>query len=263
MLSYQHSYHAAGLADLQKHMALTTILKAFVAEPKPILAFETHAGRGLYDLSGKEALKTGEAKLGLEALEALPLWQSSHPFAKLLKSVRKAFGDNAYPGSPLIARAILREQDKQVLCELHPQEYTALGGVFEGSGVDIIKADGFETVMSKIPEKQAPWQGFLLVDPSYELKEEYEKTADFLIGFHKAWPKAAGLLWYPILEPKRHEEMARRLRVANLPRFWQQEIFFKESSVKRAKGTGLIAFNLPEGVNREELEALQPLLSEV
>ena len=59
MLSYQHAYHAGNLADVHKHGALAALLAYLTAKDKPLSYFETHAGRGLYDLSGAEACKTG------------------------------------------------------------------------------------------------------------------------------------------------------------------------------------------------------------
>ena len=108
MLSYQHLYHAGNLADVQKHALMAWMLDYLTQKDKPLSYIETHAGRGLYDLSAAEAVKTGEAEQGIGVLAAaLP---KSHPYARALARIRADHGPNAYPGSPLIARTLLRSR---------------------------------------------------------------------------------------------------------------------------------------------------------
>ena len=59
MLSYQHSYHAGNLADVQKHALLCWTLEYLTRKDKPLTYIETHSGRGLYDLAGAEAFLPG------------------------------------------------------------------------------------------------------------------------------------------------------------------------------------------------------------
>jgi len=250
MLSYQHAYHAGCQADVQKHGALAVLLEYLTQDNAPIHYIETHAGRGLYDLSSKEALKTGEAALGIKTTLANGWLPKAHPYGQVLGGMRMVFGADAYPGSPMIARALLRDQDTMVLAELHPQEYNALRDAVHGDGIKAIKADGYEVAISHIP-KASLSRGVVLIDPSYELKGDYEQAAEFALNLHMAWPRATILLWYPVLEPARHTEMCRKLRVANLPGFWHQEMHFPKDTVKRAIGTGLMAINLPAAVHAD------------
>ena len=109
MLSYQHIFHAGNLADVHKHALLAWTLDYLVAKDKPLTYIETHAGRGLYDLTAAEAEKTGEAAAGIAKAEAwLP---ADHPYRRRLAEVRAHHGDMAYPGSPLIAATTLRSAD--------------------------------------------------------------------------------------------------------------------------------------------------------
>ena len=55
MLSYQHIYHAGNFADVHKHAVLTRLLKTLKSKPAGFQVLDTHAGRGLYDLSSEEA----------------------------------------------------------------------------------------------------------------------------------------------------------------------------------------------------------------
>ena len=124
MLSYQHIYHAGNLADVQKHALLAWMLDYLTQKDKPLSYIETHAGRGLYDLTSPEAVKTGEATAGIARIEAR--FPPDHPYRRRLTEIRARYGTNAYPGSPMIAALTLRDGDTMHLAELHPQEHRAL-----------------------------------------------------------------------------------------------------------------------------------------
>ena len=124
MLSYQHAYHAGNMADVHKHAILSFVLDYLVQKPKPLSYMESHAGRGLYDLSGAEALKTGEAVAGIARVQ--DRFPPDHPYMRALGAIRDTAGADAYPGSPLIARTLLRGEDTITLGEMHPQEVAAL-----------------------------------------------------------------------------------------------------------------------------------------
>lgn len=112
MLSYQHLYHAGNLADVHKHALLAWVLDYLTAKDKPLTYIESHAGRGLYDLSAPEAVKTGEAAQGIGRLEAQI--DPEHPYRRILERVRLARGADAYPGSPMIAALSLRDSDSVI-----------------------------------------------------------------------------------------------------------------------------------------------------
>jgi 23S rRNA (adenine2030-N6)-methyltransferase len=235
MLSYQHAYHAGNRADLHKHDALARLLAALTQKPRPITYMETHAGRGLYDLASPEAAKTGEATEGILKAELPP-----GPFAEALARVRARHGAMAYPGSPLIARELLREGDRMHLMELHPAEHAALRRALKGPGVAIHKRDGYEGVLAISPP--TPRKGLVLVDPSYEVKSEYEAVPAFVKKLLARWPEATVLIWYPILPEARHERLIAGL--SPLP-FQRHEVDF--GTGKGMTGSGLIGLNLPFG----------------
>ena len=244
MLSYQHGYHAGGPADLHKHTVLAGVLDLLTRKSRPMTYMESHAGRGLYDLSGDQARKTGEWKAGIGT--ATP---QETPFWKALKAVRAAHGETAYPGSPAVARALLRPQDRMILMELHPAEHAALSHALGGAGVDIHKRDGCEGLLALSPPK--PRRGLVLIDPSYERKEEYAATAEFTAALARKWPEAVIMVWYPILAAGRHADLIDGMRHAGLP-IRTHEVAFPPHGgrQKGMTGSGLAFVNPPFGFEK-------------
>ena len=238
MLSYQHAYHAGGPADVHKHIVLAELLARLTAKPRGLSYVETHAGRGLYDLAGPETARTGEAAAGIARLTPDP----ATPFGRALAATRAAAGPTAYPGSPRLARALLRPQDRLTLMELHPAEHAALVASMRGDGVAIHRRDGFEGVLALAPFQ--PRRGLVLVDPSYEVKSDYEATAAFVRRLVARWPEAAVLVWYPLLPAGRHADLRDGLRA--LPAAFD-EAAFADPPPRGMTGSGLALVNAPHG----------------
>lgn len=229
MLSYQHSYHAANLADFHKHTMLAETLATLVADSEPLTYMETHAGRGVYDLTGEEARKTGEAKAGRALWETLAV---EHPYRQTIAATQTRYGRDWYPGSPQIARSLLRASDRLHLFELHPQEYVALSMRIKAKNIRMHHRDGYKGVLALSPP--VPRRGLVLIDPSYEVKSEYEQAAEFILKLRTKWPEVRILLWYPILEAGLHEAMLERLPEGN-----RDEVAFPEESGLRMLGSGM------------------------
>lgn len=240
MLSYQHAYHAGGPADLHKHIAFAELLHALTRKPRGISVLETHAGRGLYDLAAPEAAKTGEAAAGIARLAPDP----ATAFGRALMAVRATHGPAAYPGSPLIAAALLRPQDRLTLMDLHPQEHAALRRALP-SGASIHRRDGYEGVLALVPP--TPRRGLVLVDPSYEVKSEYAAAAAFVLKLVSRWPEAAVLVWYPLLPEARHRALLDGLRPL-APKV--DEVAFTPAPARGMAGSGLALVNGPHGAER-------------
>ena len=251
MLSYQHGYHAGGPADLHKHIALAALLALLTRKARPITYMESHAGRGLYDLEGSQAAKTGEWRAGIGAAAT-----GEGPFWQALDSVRAQHGATAYPGSPAIARALLRPTDRMVLMELHPAEHAALVEGMKGPGVEIHRRDGAEGLLALSPPK--PRRGLVLIDPSYERKDEYAETATFALALARKWPDAAIMVWYPILSTARHVGMVSHLR-SKAPATLVGETRFPAHGGREGGmiGSGLALLNPPYGA-REILGDYRP-----
>ncbi len=240
MLSYQHAYHAGGPADIHKHVALAALLAHLTRKPRAISYLESHAGRAVYDLSGPEATKTGEAARGIGRLEP-----GEGPFWQALAECRARFGAGSYPGSPMIARALLRPQDRLHLCELHPAEHAALKAALAREGVAVHRRDGHEGLPALCPP--VPRRGLALIDPSYEVKSEYAQATRTALAVLAKWPEGVVMVWYPLLPEGRHAALAGPLEAARLPGALRHEAILRDPPERGMTGSGLIFLNLPHG----------------
>tara|TARA_R110002012_G_scaffold23519_13_gene79726 strand:- start:371 stop:1174 length:804 start_codon:yes stop_codon:yes gene_type:complete len=258
MLSYQHAYHAGCLADVHKHGALAALCMHLREKPKPLSYLETHAGRAVYDLSSPESGKTGEAKAGILRLRADGAIPADQPLAEAIRMTERRFGAGFYPGSPLIAAQLLRPGDAIHLMEMHPAEHKALKRAMRAHDVHIHQRDGYEGVLAISPP--TPRRGLVLIDPSYEIKTEYLRVADFVIGLHEKWPQATVMVWYPILKAGLHEAMAARLVSSDLPDVVRREVRFRgDPGAAGMSGSGLVIVNTPWGVDAA-LQAAERML---
>jgi 23S rRNA (adenine2030-N6)-methyltransferase len=255
MLSYQHAYHAGNLADVHKHSALAWALNYLTQKDKPVSYIETHAGRALYDLSGSEAQKTGEAAKGItRVLSALP---AADPYRQAIETIRKTHGDTAYPGSPLIARTLLRESDTLHLAELHPAESAALKTAIRARNTNVYQQDGFELAQSLTPP--TPRRGLMLVDPSWEVKSDYQTLPPFLRAVMRKWNVGIVMIWYPILTDKPHIPMLAAFQ-NDFPEGYRHEVAFPPAREgHRMVGSGLFITNPPWGMD-EALNAFAKTL---
>ena len=247
MLSYQHGYHAGNLADVQKHALLCCILDYLTQKDKPLSYIETHAGRGLYSLASDEALKTGEAAQGIGRAEAG--FPPGHPYLRRLAEVRARYGAVAYPGSPLLAALSLRDADRLHLADLHPQEVAALRANLAPWGAHVRAEDGFAMAQALCPP--LPRRGLMLIDPSWEVKEDYEAMPRFLSTIHRKWNVGILMLWYPILVSGAHHAMLAALASA-FPDALRHELRFPAAREgHRMLGSGLFIVNPPFGIVAE------------
>lgn len=246
MLSYQHGYHAGNMADVHKHAVLAAVLGRMVQKDKPISYLETHAGRGLYDLGAPEALRTGEARAGIDRLA--PALPAAHPLAQVLAMVRGAHGARAYPGSPVIAAHLLRPGDRMHLAELHPQEHAALCAAMAPFGADVRREDGFAMARALCPPM--PRRGLMLIDPPYEVKEDYARMPPFMAAIHRKWNVGILILWYPILASGAHLPMRAALDAAGMAGAVGHELRFGPARPgHRMTGSGLFVVNAPHGLD--------------
>lgn len=250
MLSYQHIYHAGNLADVQKHALLCAMLGYLVQKDKPLSYLETHAGRGLYQLDAPESVKTGEAAAGIDLILAQTLLPPDHPYLQALARVRAVHGARAYPGSPVLAAECLRPQDRMHLAELHPQEYAALDYAMSPYGARVVKQDGFAMAHALTPP--TPRRGMLLIDPSYEVKSDYDTIPNAIAQLHRKWNVGVIALWYPILTGAPHKPMLAALDALALPKTLHHEVRFPPArDGHRMVGSGMFIVNAPYGTRDE------------
>ncbi|WP_209428332.1 23S rRNA (adenine(2030)-N(6))-methyltransferase RlmJ [Pararhodobacter sp. SW119] len=246
MLSYQHLYHAGNLADVHKHALLAWMLGYLTGKPKPLSYLETHAGRGLYDLDAPEARKTGEAAQGIARVGHW--FGPDHPYAQAIAATRATHGAAAYPGSPLIASALLRPEDRLHLAEAHPAEHAALAQALPWEA-QIRHEDGFAMARARVPP--TPRRGLMMIDPSYEVAADYTRMPDFIATMARKWPVGVIVLWYPILTDARHQDMLTDLH-AKFPEALRHEVGFPPARPgHRMVGSGLFVVNAPWGLEEE------------
>jgi 23S rRNA (adenine2030-N6)-methyltransferase len=245
MLSYQHAFHAGNAADLHKHLALVLLLEHLRRKPKPFCYIDCHAGRGFYDLNSEAARMTGEADQGIRRLDAT---SASPPAAieRYLGIVRALNPDGPlrrYPGSPGLAAALMRDCDRGMLLELHPQEVAALRSA-AGSDrrIAIHARNCYEGLPALLPP--AIRRGLVLIDPSYEVKSEYDAAATLLLAACVRWPKGIFVLWYPLLAARRHERLLRSLQ-ARAPAGTLVSEFRYAPAAAGLRGSGLVIVNPP------------------
>lgn len=205
MLSYRHGFHAGHAADVLKHAVFVFVLGHLQRKVGPLLVLDTHAGAGLYDLASAEAAKTGEFRGGIGRL--LPAGSENAPelladYLALVRARNPQETLRVYPGSPALALAMNRPQDRLAFFELHPADHRQLAGlVGRTKGVGVERSDGFKGLLAQMPP--AGRRGLALIDPSYEIKTDFDKVATALA---KAWRRFATgvyILWYPVIERPR------------------------------------------------------------
>lgn len=247
MLSYQHIYHAGNPADVQKHALLAWLMDYMAGKGKPLTYIETHSGRGLYNLAAPEAVKTGEAAAGIAQYERL--FPKDHPYRRCVAQVRAAYGPSAYPGSPMIAGLLLRDTDRMVLAELHPREYAALDEAMEGFGAEVRREDGLAMAEAICPPM--PRRGVVVIDPSYEVKEDYARIPAIIANIARKWPVGIIVLWYPILENRAHVPMLEALQ-DKFPEALRHEVDFPPVRPgHRMTGSGMFVINPAWGMAEE------------
>ena len=253
MLSYQHHFHAGNLADVHKHAVLCRMLDYLTQKDKPLSYIETHSGRGLYDLSADDALKTGEAEAGILQIEQT--LAPDHPYRLRLAEVRAQHGPNAYAGSPLLAALSLRDTDTMHLAELHPGEVKHLRATMMQWGAHIYGAEGFSTAHAVCPP--TPRRGLMLIDPSYEVKAEYETIPKTIGQLHRKWNVGVICLWYPILDTAPHAAMLAALMDQHEGALRHEVRFAPIRAGHRMVGSGLFILNAPYGLEVETAQLTQ------
>ena len=247
MLSYQHHFHAGNLADVHKHAVLCRMLDYLTLKDKPVSYIETHAGRGLYDLGDDASQKTGEAAAGIAQI-----WQDfppDHPYLLRLAECRAQSGPMAYPGSPLLAALSLRDTDTLHLAELHPGEVALLRANLMPWGAHVYHNEGFSTAHALCPP--TPRRGLMLIDPSYEVKADYDTIPKTIGQLHRKWNVGIICLWYPILDTAPHAPMLAAL-LQQHPAALRHEVRFAPIRPgHRMVGSGLFILNAPYGTGDE------------
>jgi 23S rRNA (adenine2030-N6)-methyltransferase len=248
-MNYRHAYHAGNFADVLKHLVLTLVIEHLKQKPAPFRVIDTHAGVGLYDLASVEAGKTGEWQGGIGRLLAEPLPDAiAEIFAPYLAVVTAENPSGAlirYPGSPVIARRLLRADDVLVANELHPDDHAELARIFaRDRQTKILHLDGWIALKSLLPPKER--RAVILVDPPFEEPGELDRLVGGLKDVQRRFATGTVLLWYPIKTLKPLERFYAAISALAQNRLVVTELFIRPPvDPDRLNGTGLVVFNPP------------------
>jgi 23S rRNA (adenine2030-N6)-methyltransferase len=278
-MNYRHAFHAGNFADVVKHIVLTRVLLYLHDKPSAFRVIETHAGAGRYDLTGDEAQRSGEWRLGIARLLAATLDDASMPLIKPYLDIVRSHNTGpelvAYPGSPLIARALLRPQDRMTVCELEPAAQRQLvANLRRDDQARVVKIDGWKALPAYVPPQER--RGLVLVDPPFESADEFDRLADGLAAAHAKWPSGIFILWYPLKDARAAGRLGQRVADTLLSAPGAQSrsardelaerllrIEFQTGPVVRADGlsaAGMLVVNPPWTLQRE-LSAVAPALA--
>lgn len=248
-MNYRHAFHAGNFADVVKHAALVLLIERLKEKEAAFRIIDTHAGAGFYDVTGSAASRTGEWKNGIGRILPQSLAPSLKALLKpYLEILTNANGGDAfmhYPGSPWIARQLLRPQDRLTAIELHPQDSTELRDLFAGdSHVKTITLDGWLALGSFVPPKER--RGIVLVDPPFEERDDFDKLVAGLRLAHRRWPTGIYALWYPVKDIAAIDRFRKNLVRTGIRRLLRAELFVRNrAAVGQLNGTGLIVCNPP------------------
>lgn len=262
MLSYRHSFHAGNHADVLKHLVLTLILQSLKQKEKGFFYLDTHSGVGRYSLQSSESEKTGEYLEGIARLwerEDLP-----EEVALYLDEIKKINRGKLkfYAGSPLLAVQQLRPQDRALLTELHPNDFPLLRQEFAKQPNVVTKREnGFQQLKSALPPKEK--RGLVLIDPPYELKEDYELVVKAIVEGYKRFATGVYAIWYPVVLRQHMKRIVRGLQETGIRKILQIELAVRPDSDQRGMtASGMIVINPPWQLESQMRKVL-PYLTDV
>jgi 23S rRNA (adenine2030-N6)-methyltransferase len=250
-MNYRHAFHAGNFADVLKHATLALVIEYLKQKPAPFRVIDTHAGIGLYDLGSDEASRTGEWRDGIDRLvgrdaEAIPP-DVADLLAPYLAAVaaENPGGLSRYPGSPLVARRLMRPEDVLAVNELHPEDARDLARLFaRDRQTKVLELDGWTALKALLPPKER--RGVILIDPPFEKPGELERLATGLSEAVKRFASGIYLLWYPIKDPTPVLAFHRGLAASGLDKVLRVELMIRPPrDPALLNGCGLVIVNPP------------------
>ncbi len=251
-MNYRHAFHAGNFADVFKHAALALIIEYLKRKAAPFAVVDTHAGLGRYDLASPEAERTGEWRGGIgRVLESPP---DLPGLGSLLKAVAAVNGGKKpgagqlprwYPGSPRVARTLMRKSDRLWCAELHPDDVRVLAREFRGDAqVEVRRMDGYEAIRAWLPPPER--RGVALIDPPFENRDEFRYLLKGLKDGHRRFATGIFVLWYPIKGRAPVDAFHAALAASGIRRILVAELLLRPpADAERLNGCGLVVVNPP------------------
>jgi 23S rRNA (adenine2030-N6)-methyltransferase len=251
-MNYRHAFHAGNFADVAKHVALVAVLQHLRKKDAAFAVIDSHAGRGAYDLSGDEALRTGEAADGIGRLVGL---RSGPPALEAYLDLVRAAGLSTYPGSPLIAATLLRSQDRLLAIEKHPEDAAALAATLKPfRNAEAYAADGYARLTALLPPPQR--RGVILIDPPYEAPDEFVLVARAMAGALRRFATGVYLIWFPMKSQSDANGLCGEVLAAGAKKALRIDVRRRGSATDRLGAAGLLIVNPPFGFASEMQAAL-------
>lgn len=264
-MNYRHAFHAGSFADVVKHAVLGRVLHHLREKPAPFRVIDTHAGAGLYQLTGSEATRSGEWHDGIERLLTSPLPPAIEtllaPYLEVVGALNESGRLTLYPGSPAIARAWLRPQDRMIACELEPGAVHALAANMKGDPrIKVLTIDGWTALKAYVPPKER--RGLVLIDPPFEEEQDFARLSRGLAAAHRKWATGIYMLWYPIKGRSAPDTLARNVQRTGISKVLRAELTVSPlADPTRLNGCGLIVVN-PPWTLEGELAVVLPALAQ-
>lgn len=267
-MNYRHAFHAGNFADVVKHIVLVRVLLYLQDKPAAFRVIDTHAGAGLYDLTGAEAARGGEWLTGIARVMQARFSDAAQaliaPYLDIIRAFNPPGQLTTYPGSPLIARALLRPQDRLVACELEPVARKRLiDALRRDEQGRVVELDGWTALPAFVPPNER--RGVVLVDPPFEAADEFTRLADGFAAAFAKWPTGSYMLWYPAKQRRVTDTLAAAVAQTAAARLTPDKVLRIEFSVAPQEpqgplvSAGLLVVNPPWTLAND----LRTLLSEL
>lgn len=244
-MNYRHSFHAGNFADLVKH-ALVLRLLADRQAAGPVTVIDTHAGAGLYDLSG-DAVRSREAEAGvlrlMQAAERPPAIQA---LAEEVAALNAGKAVRFYPGSPLLVARALRPGDRYIGFELNPPVHDLLVEALKAHDrADAVEGDGYALAEAEARKIKAP---LVLIDPPFERPDDYLRAAETGAAIARRDPAAVVAIWTPLKDMETFDGFVRRLESAGVRSALMAEARLRPlNNPMKMNGCAMTVLNPPPG----------------
>lgn len=264
-MNYRHIYHAGNFADVLKHAVLALVIEHLKLKEAPFRVIDTHAGTGLYDLASEEAQKTGEWWDGIGSI--LPAMRPPEIESILAPYLKIVCDENdggerivRYPGSPLVARRLMRPGDRLIVNEAHPEDAARLAHLFaKDRQTKVLALDGWTALKAVLPPKER--RGLVLIDPPFEEPGEFQRLLEGLVTAHRRFATGTVLLWYPIKDVRAATAFLRDAAALGIPKLLAAELFVETPRADAGlTATGLLILNPPFTLDTK-LSILLPYLA--
>jgi 23S rRNA (adenine2030-N6)-methyltransferase len=246
MLAYRHLFHAGNFADCFKHALLVQLILALAGKEKPFFYLDTHAGIGRYHLQHEWARKLAEWKEGIGRLwDVHPVPEAVAPYLACVRAENPDGKLRFYPGSPWIARRLMRPQDRLVATELNKADWAELRVLLgDAPNTTVECIDGYQALRAYLPPKER--RGLVLVDSSFDRAGEYGRIAQALRFAHGRWGTGILAFWYPLMAPGEVRAFERRVAESGITKVLKLTLAVHPTGWNASlRGCGMLIVNPP------------------